>query len=110
MYDTPGEQLNLIQNPNLSWYFRRFLEVKDYPERFPDWKIINDKLYNFRPDPILSILVQDLNEWKLVPSDDERKIILSEAHNEPQTGHLGTEKTYKRIAMYYYWPGASKIR
>ena len=105
MYETPRKHLNLIQNPNSSWYFRRFLEVKDYPERFPNWKIIYDKLYYFGPDPILSILVQDLNEWKLVPSDDERKIVLSEAHNEPQAGHLGTENTYKRIAMHYYWPG-----
>ena len=102
MYETPREQLNLIQNSNSSWYFRRFLEVKDYPERFPNWKIINDKLYHFRSDPILSILVQDLNESKLVPSDNERKIVLSAAHNEPQAGHLGTEKTYKRIAMYIY--------
>ena len=63
MYETPGEHLNLIQKPNSFWYFRRFLEVKDYPSRFPNWKILNDKLYHFRPDPILSILVQDLNEW-----------------------------------------------
>ena len=32
-------------------------------------------------------------------------LILSEAHDVPQADHLGIEKTYKRIAIDYFWPG-----
>lgn len=31
--------------------------------------------------------------------------ILEKAHCEPQMGHLGTQKTYMRIVVNYYWPG-----
>lgn len=30
--------------------------------------------------------------------------VLSKAHDTPQSGQLGTEKTFKRIALNYYWP------
>ena len=76
--------------------------------RYPNWKIRDNKLYHFRPEVVISSLVRDLNEWKLVPSDDDRIKILSEAHDVPQSGHLGTEKTYKRIAIDYFWPGCFK--
>ena len=30
---------------------------------------------------------------------------LAEAHDQPQAGHLGVDKTYHRLATHYYWPG-----
>jgi len=29
---------------------------------------------------------------------------LRESHDEPQSGHLGIEKTYQRLVIAYYWP------
>ena len=108
MYENSKEQINLIQNVNSSWCLRLFIAVRDCPEKFPNWEILDNKLYHFSPDPIISSLDKDLNEWKLVPTDEERNNFLFEAHNDPQSGHLGTEKTYKRIATNYFWPGCFK--
>lgn len=73
------EVINLLTNPTSSWYFRCFLAVTHFPETFPNWHIVDNKLYHYRPDPVISTLVPDLNEWKFVPSDEERESILEEA-------------------------------
>ena len=70
---TDLENINIIKDPTTSWYFRRFLAVSSYPEKFPTWKIENNRLYHY--------------------------------HDDPQSGHLGTQKTYLRIATDYFWPG-----
>ena len=108
MFGIPKEQINAINDVTPSWYVRRFLAISSFPERFPNWKIRDNKLYHFRPDPLITSLVRDLNEWKLVPPKEDRIKFFSEAHNVPQAGHLGTEKTYKRIAIDYFWPGCFK--
>lgn len=99
------ENLFLADLKPPTWYVRRFMSVSEFPERFSNWKIENKILYHYRPDPVISSLVKDLNEWKMVPSDQEREIILKEAHNDPQSGHLGTHKTYVRVASNYFWSG-----
>ena len=105
MYDDSVEKINLVKRFIPSWYFRRFIAVSSYPEKFPTWRIEDNKLYHYRPDPVISTLVRDLNEWKLVPIDEDREIILESAHDDPQSGHLGTQKTYMRIVTEYFWPG-----
>ena len=47
----------------------------------------------------------NLDAWKLVLPTVERERALFEAHNTLQAGHLGIEKTFERLASYYYWPG-----
>lgn len=101
----PEEILYEVSETDQSWYTRRFLLVTEFPGRFPNWRIADGKLYYHRPDPIISTVTEDLNAWKLVPSEKDRDEILKEAHDEPQAGHLGTQKTYMRIATNYYWPG-----
>lgn len=34
-----------------------------------------------------------------------RTRLLAEAHDAPASGHLGRDKTYERLARYFYWPG-----
>ena len=29
---------------------------------------------------------------------------LNESHDDPQAGHLGIDKSYRRLAVAYYWP------
>lgn len=60
MYESSKEQIHIIQIPNSSWYVRRFMAVKSYPEKCSTWKIIDDKFYHFRHDSVISSLVQDL--------------------------------------------------
>ena len=46
-----------------------------------------------------------MDAWKLVLPVADREKALAECHNTPQSGHLGVDKTFARIATYYYWPG-----
>ena len=97
MYEVlPPEEIHIIKDPIPSWYTSRFLAVSDYPERFPTWKIVQDKLYRYQPNTLVSDFVDDLDGWKLVPNDVERQSVLTEAHDDPQSGHLGVQKTYIR--------------
>ena len=80
------------------------LSVTNFPEKFPTWKIQDGKLYHYHPNPLLEGVVEDLDVWKLVPSDEERGVVLREAHDDPQSALLGVQKTYMRIATRYFWP------
>ena len=75
------------------------------PKKFPHWRVENNLLYVYRPDRLLNPLITDLDSWKLELPSTERRKVITEAHNPPQSGHLGIEKTFARIAKYYYWPG-----
>ena len=37
-----------------------------------------------------------------------RKMVLNLAHETPMAGHLGVNKTHRRVLDHFYWPGASK--
>lgn len=44
----------------------------------------------------------DLEAWKLILPKEWRLRVIDEAHQEPQSGHLGHEKAYPRVALQYY--------
>ena len=46
-----------------------------------------------------------MDAWKLVLPAGDRAKVLAEAHDTPQAGHMGVEKTFARVATHYYWPG-----
>lgn len=91
-----------------TWYERRKQDIINSPKKYPAWKIENDSVYFYRPDPTINDVIRDLSAWKLVVPDDDRNLVLQNLHSEPQAGHLGIEKTYKRIATSHYWPGLFK--
>ncbi|KMQ86252.1 reverse ribonuclease integrase, partial [Lasius niger] len=86
------------------WYKRRFEQVASEPDRYNQWRVMDERLYFLRPKPVISDIVEDLDRWKLVLPSELRKEALREAHDVPQSGHLGIEKTYQRLAVSYYWP------
>lgn len=49
-------------------------------------------------------MAEDLEEWKLVVLRESRLGIIREFHAGPQAGHLGVEKTYRRVTLRYFWP------
>ena len=49
-------------------------------------------------------IVPDLDSWKLVIPEEQRVDILREMHDDPHAAHPGIEKTYKKVAQFYYWP------
>ena len=94
----------------IGWYSRfiaqgRISNIKRNPKKYPDWKVVNGLPYANRPNKTVDPLLPDVDAWKLVLAEAHREKALSEAHNIPQSGHLGVGKTFARVATYYYWPG-----
>ena len=44
---------------------------------------------------------------KVIASRDEQVRILNSCHSDPTSGHLGTRKTWRKIAERFYWKGLS---
>lgn len=106
MYETT-EILSAIEEVKVrdSWYATQLGKVKEFPERFPNWRIENEQLFFHRPEPVLEQIVEDLDAWKVVVPESKRSKVLQECHDQVTSGHLGIEKSYSRLACDYYWPG-----
>jgi len=96
-------EIELPANSKDPWYIKRYRDVFERPKIFTDWRIVDGQLYYLKPRPTTSVIVTDLDQWKLVLPSEMRGEALRESHNEPQSGHLGIEKTYQRLlAIAYY--------
>ena len=73
------------------------MQVTNKPSENPNWRIRDDQLYFFRPNPLKSSLSLDNNPWKLTIPTDIREQVLRENHDSKQAGHIGMENTYARI-------------
>ncbi|KAG5870678.1 hypothetical protein JTB14_023894 [Gonioctena quinquepunctata] len=85
------------------WYDRMLYDVDSNPLRFPTWRISDSKLYKyvqFKKIPGLDFH----DDWKLVFPKNKRKDILLKCHDDPQAGHPGVFKTFKRVSEHFYWP------
>ena len=91
------EEILLVKDSVPSWYNRRFQAVSAFPERFPTWKVVDNKLYHYRPNPLVTDFVDDLVDWKLVPTDLERESVLIEAHDNPQCTTCQMRKVEQKI-------------
>ncbi|XP_031783173.1 uncharacterized protein LOC116416909 [Nasonia vitripennis] len=87
------------------WYLRRFKEVEEFPNKFPQWRVEDGRLYRFKRDPLLDPITHSDEAWKLVIPAEQREKVMTVAHVEVTAGHMGIEKTYDRIAREYFWPG-----
>lgn len=88
-----------------AWYLNQLQLIQKFPDRYPDWKIVDTKLFIHRPDPWVDPLLGDRDAWKLVVPLDLRNKVLSETHDLPTAGHFGVDKTHKLLSRHYYWPG-----
>ncbi|XP_039309912.1 uncharacterized protein K02A2.6-like [Solenopsis invicta] len=97
-----------INPPNThdQWYLKKFREVGEAKKNCTDWKIVDGQLYFLKPRPVTSAIVPDLDRWKLVLPRELREEVLRESHDDPQSGHLGVDKTHNRLSIAYYWPNA----
>uniref|UniRef100_A0ABD2WNZ3 RNA-directed DNA polymerase n=1 Tax=Trichogramma kaykai TaxID=54128 RepID=A0ABD2WNZ3_9HYME len=88
-----------------TWYERHLKEVAESPSKFEDLKVQDGKLYALRKKEADELLGDHSDDWKLALPNNERERAIYEAHDVAQAGHLGIDKTYTRVATYYYWPG-----
>lgn len=94
---------NEMVYPPCAWYLRMLQKIRNAPERFPDWRIEEEKLYRYQKTTTVGLCSDEL-QWKRVVPRSERKAILSKMHDAPTSGHLGIYKTYHRALQQYYWP------
>lgn len=91
----------LIDTTQDDWYIKIFNLCKNTPERASNFKILNNTL--FRLTKNIKPLVEEFS-WKEVVPKELRLSVVRENHSEPTAGHLGTYKTYNRLALNYFWP------
>ena len=101
-------QLAIIDPVNDEWYVRRRQAVIDFPNKFHGWKVVNGDLYRYCSNPLINDIMEDLDAWKLVVPKDQVNRIISEVHENPESGHFGVEKTHFKARLRYYWPGMFK--
>ena len=74
------------------WYSAKMRQVRKRPEDHENWRIRDSQLYFFRPNPLKSSLLSNINQWKLVVPKKLRTQVLQENHDGLQTGQPGSEK------------------
>lgn len=90
-----------------TWYDNKNAAVFKYPERYTEWKIVDDKLLYHHPDPIKK-LIGDEDTWKIILRDLETLEVMRANHESLDAAHLGRDKINERIKIRYYWPGLSQ--
>ncbi|KAK2577898.1 hypothetical protein KPH14_000943, partial [Odynerus spinipes] len=64
-------------DPEDAWYNRRRKDIEDHPERLPNWRVEDGRMYYHREDDDIAPLVDDLDAWKLVVPRNAREAILN---------------------------------
>lgn len=87
------------------WYDKIFNGCKSNPANFPNFCILNNKLFRFS-----KCKYQLLSEfdWKEVVHKSDINRILKENHADPTAGHFGVFKTHRRLSLRYFWRGMYK--
>lgn len=103
--DSSPLAVNLIQVIDIRdpWYAKMVRLVTQKPLSYPLWRVADGKLYK-RVKLDYPALRNDDDYWKLVVPKEYRNSVLLECHDIPTSGHLGTFKTFHRVAQLYYWP------
>ncbi|KAJ8737429.1 hypothetical protein PYW08_000024 [Mythimna loreyi] len=94
-----------IKTTNDSWYSNIYNGCINNPQNFQNFIVKNNKLFRLSKEKC-----QFTTEfsWKEVIPSELREQVIFENHSEPIAGHLGIFKTYRRLALRYYWPGMHK--
>lgn len=98
----------IVTKSKFDWYTKRISDVNAHPKRFPNWKVVDDKLYYRSVENVEDDITRDDSEWKLVVPESNRSEVLAEAHDDTQAAHGGVDKTLSRLSTRYFWPGIYK--
>ena len=53
MFFDDTEEVVAVNEIPESWYERRISKVAKEPNKFPDWQIVDGKLFRHRPEPLI---------------------------------------------------------
>lgn len=91
------DEATAFEEINDAWHIKRMKKVKEYPQKYPSWNVEKGLLYRYkRGDFIDPVSNRELSRKLVVPSE-HRERVLTDAHYEISSGHLGIEKTYDRL-------------
>lgn len=85
-----------------SWYLKLRNNIHDNPEKFPQYKIEDNRVFKYFPSA--SPIRSNITEWKALVPVAQRAEIIASCHNPPTSAHFGVRKTLSRIQELYYWP------
>lgn len=86
-----------------SWHSKMLTSVENSPLRYPNFRIIEGKLYKHIKCTYPELHAEGDN-WKEVVPKPKRQALIAKCHNDPTSGHTGQFKTFKRVSSNYYWP------
>ena len=99
------DNITSIEQVHDPWYRNKFFMLKNNPDKFPDFCIRDGKLFFHKPCSWINPLLVDNDAWKQVLPQERHLEFLQKFHEDPQSAHLGREKTYEVLSRYFYWPG-----
>lgn len=107
--DALSRAIESIENQHNStdeWYNSIRLGVEKEPQKYPTFKIIEDKL--FKSCPKNRTKLGQYQMWREVVPKGNRSEILCQNHDDPLSAHGGFAKTIDRIRRKYFWPQMDK--
>ncbi|EDW54737.1 GM19302 [Drosophila sechellia] len=81
------------------WLEEMRRKVEQQPEKFPDYLEEDGKLYRHIPHRAGN---EEVASWKMCVPIGQRQRVMTENHDMPTAGHLGSRKTIARIAARYH--------
>ena len=105
MFEITLEALSAIRETIDPWYINQMENIRKFPKKYRTWRIEDDQLHHHRHNPITDLTLKDLDASKLVLPHKARLEAIEHAHNPPQAGHMGIDKTYHRLAQDFSWQG-----
>ncbi|XP_055604322.1 uncharacterized protein LOC129752573 [Uranotaenia lowii] len=84
------------------WYARMKQNVKETPNKFADFQIIQDELYKNCTSK--DDAGNTTHRWKKAIPKENRVEIMQKFHDAPSAAHLGFQKTLQKIQVHFYWP------
>lgn len=84
------------------WYLNIFNGCQESSISFPNYRVEGHVLFRYMKNK--NVLTSEF-DWKEVIPREQREQTLALCHSEPTAGHFGVFKTYKRLALRFYWPG-----
>lgn len=87
------------------WYDNVVTKLSKKPLSCRNFTLKNGRLFRYTKSA--NKLANEF-QWKEAVPQSRRKDLLEQYHCLPTAAHLGIQKTFKKIALTYYWPGLHK--
>jgi len=90
----PNGEVCAVTATEDGWYIEQKRKITDNLKRYPGWRIADGQLYFRKPRAVVSQVVENRDQWKLIVPPKSRGEAIRENHDPSHAGHLGVEKTY----------------